>query len=82
MVSNLQAFLEQRGLNESTMLEVNANVRECIHARAWIGASDEGIMIGIHDSGECPELIKYPFPIERFWRAMDSLLERKDNDAK
>ena len=79
MVSHLKAFLEERGLNESTMLEVNASVTETIGSSVWIGAYEEGIMIGVHDSGRFPKVLEYPFPIERFWRELDAIMEEVQN---
>ena len=60
MVSHLNAFLNNSIIDDRDF---------------GFGAYEEGIMIGVHDSGRFPKVLEYPFPIERFWRELDAIME-------
>ena len=83
MITSLDSFLEERGLEESNISQVNESVRASIHPKAWVGEYQDGIIMGVHDSGEFPHVFEFPFPIKRFWDTLDAMLQgEENNDAK
>ncbi len=76
-IHNLQDLLSQRKCGEETFAQLKRNTYKFTSCGAWIHESDWGIALGSIvegvDEGTETHTLNYPFTIEEFWKALESV---------
>ena len=76
-VNNLKEFLEARGCGEKDFSEVKRATYKYTSCGAWIAEENEGILVGSIvegcDHGTETHTLNYPFEIDCFWKALESV---------
>ena len=77
VVNNMQDFLIARKLGEEDFSQVKRSTYKYTSCGAWIAEEDKGIIVGSIvegcDHGTEAHELNYPFEIDCFWKALESV---------